>query len=322
MSGGINWDYAVVQRLDRKTLNTKLIPFHLGRAIENESSPDNLALQPGDVVTIFSESDIKVPLQRRAKYVRLEGEFMAAGVYEVQPGETLQQLVARAGGLTVDAYLFGSEFTRRSTRQAQQKRLDQFVDQLDRDVERISSSRSQNVINPEEAAGLAQKVESQRRLVQKLRATKATGRMVLGLGPAQTDMSAIPQLVLEDGDRFFVPFRPAMINVVGAVYNENSFLHLGSKNASQYLRDAGGPTRQADQGRTFVIRADGSVVSKRRASGWFAGGFDDVKMMPGDTIVVPEKLDTTGILKGLKDWSQVIGQFALGAAAIRTLTRP
>jgi hypothetical protein len=54
-------------------------------------------------------------------------------------------------------------------------------------------------------------------------------------------------------------------------------------------------------------------------SGWFSNSFSGLKLMPGDTIVVPEQLDKTSALKGLKDWSQVVGQFALGAAAIQTL---
>ncbi|MEO5936190.1 MAG: SLBB domain-containing protein, partial [Terriglobales bacterium] len=245
-----------------------------------------------------------------------------AGVYQVLPGESLRNVIARAGGLTPQAYLFGSEFTRESVREMQQKRFDEFVDRLERDVERTASTRSQNVTSVEEAAGLKDKVDSQRRLVEKLRTTKAPGRLVLGLRTDQTGAESIPDISLENGDRFVIPYRPATINVIGAVNNENSFLHQPGRSPAYYLRKAGGGTRLGDTGHTFIVRADGSIVGRSGARGWFGEGFDGIQLMPGDTIVVPERLNQTSILKGLRDWSQVFYQMALGVAAIRTFSRP
>ncbi|MCU1308006.1 MAG: Capsular polysaccharide export system protein KpsC [Acidobacteriaceae bacterium] len=317
----INWDYAVVQRLNRESLATNLVPFNLGKAISGGENADNLLLQPGDVITIFSQLDIKVPEENRSKFVTLEGEFASAGVYEVKPGETLPQLVARVGGLTTNAYLFGAEFTRESARETQQKNLDELVDRFERDVERRTSNKSQNVVSTEEALALKDRVDTQRKLVEKLKQVKATGRVVLGLKPSQTGVDALPTLLLEDGDRFVVPYVPSTVNVVGAVYNDNSYLYQSRNNIDFYVHKAGGGTREADRSHSFVVRADGSIVSKSRSAGWFSSGFESLKLMPGDTIVIPEQLDKTSVLKGLKDWSQVIGQFALGVAAINTLTK-
>lgn len=317
----INWDYAVIQRLDRESLTTSLLPFNLGKAIADAADGNNLTLQAGDVVTIFSQDDLKVPITRQNRFVTLEGEFLNAGVYQVLPGESLQNVIARAGGLTPQAYLFGSEFTRESVREMQQKRFDEFVDRLERDVERMASTRSQNVTSVEEAAGLKDKVDSQRRLVEKLRTTKAPGRLVLGLRTDQTGVDSIPDISLENGDRFVIPYRPATINVIGAVNNENSFLHQPGRSPAYYLRKAGGGTRQGDTGHTFIVRADGSIVGRGGARGWFGEGFEGIQLMPGDTIVVPERLNQTSILKGLRDWSQVFYQMALGVAAVRTFSR-
>ena len=112
----INWDYAVIERLNPDDLTTTLIPFNLGKAMLGEDPEQNLVLLPGDVITVFSQDDIQVPVAKRTKYVRVEGEFRVAGLYQTQPGETLRQLVARVGGATPDAYFFGAEFTRERTR--------------------------------------------------------------------------------------------------------------------------------------------------------------------------------------------------------------
>ena len=124
----IDWSYAVIERQSKQDLTTSLLPFNLGKVILEGDTSQNLELLPGDVVTIFSKADIRVPQAQQTRLVRLEGEFVSSGVYSVLPGETLRQLVQRAGGLSPEAYLYGAEFTRESTRRVQQQRLNEYVD--------------------------------------------------------------------------------------------------------------------------------------------------------------------------------------------------
>ncbi|RPI07972.1 MAG: hypothetical protein EHM65_11035 [Acidobacteriales bacterium] len=116
-----------------------------------------------------------------------------------------------------------------------------------------------------------------------------------------------------------VPSTPSFVNVVGSVYNGTSFLYEKNKQAGDYLRKAGGPMRSADRSSIFLIRADGSVISKSWKSELFGGGLDILPLNPGDTVVVPDEINKTTFLKGLKDWSLVFAQFGLGAAAINVL---
>jgi protein involved in polysaccharide export with SLBB domain len=315
----IDWDYAVVERLNTNDLATSLKPFNLGRAVLEKDEKDNLELQPGDIVTIFSQADIHVPQERQTTFVRLEGEFHAAGIYSVQPGETLRELVERAGGLTGQAYLFGSSFTRESTRLQQQAQLDEYSTDLERDIERAASTRSNSAVSVQEAATSQASLESQRALAAKLRLMRASGRIVLDIAPDSTGMSNIPDLPLEDGDSFVVPARPANVKVVGAVYEQNAFIFEAPRKAEDYLQLAGGIARSGDSRHAFIIRADGSVVSRKSKTARSRGGLEKLSMNPGDTVVVPEIIDKTTLLRGLTDWSAVFGQFGLGAAAINVL---
>ncbi len=315
----VNWDYAVIERMNPKDLSTTLVPFNLGKAILENDPTQNLLLQPGDVVTIFSVDDIQVPIAKQTKYVRLEGEFVNPGIYRVEPGETLRQLVARVGGLSPNAYLFGSEFTRESNRIYQQKKLDEAVNRLEREIQSASISRARNVTTAEEAAGLTQDAQAQQALIGKLRQVKATGRIVLEVPPDETaSLKDLPDITLEDSDRFAVPSRPSTVNVIGAVYNENAFVFKPNKSLTDYLRQAGGVSRTGDKADVYLLRVDGSVVSKRQ-SGWLMGSFDGERLMPGDTIVVPEDFERTTWTKTLKDYGQILYQFGLGAAAIKVL---
>ena len=126
----IDWSYAVIERQSKENLTTSLLPFNLGKLVLEGDASQNLELLPGDVVTIFSKADIRVPQAQQTRYVRLEGEVVSSGVYSVLPDETLRHLVERAGGVTADAYLYGSEFTRESTRRVQQQRLNEYIDQI------------------------------------------------------------------------------------------------------------------------------------------------------------------------------------------------
>ncbi|MGE0278696.1 MAG: SLBB domain-containing protein [Nitrospiraceae bacterium] len=313
----INWDYAVVERLNREDLSSSLIPFNLGKVVLERDPQHNVPLEPGDVVTVFSKSDVRAPAQRRPVVVRLEGEFNHAGVYQAMQGETLRQLILRVGGLTPQAYLFGTEFTRESTRRAQEERLREAIVQFEQDLQRAAASRARNVTSSEDAQGLKAEAEAQASILSRLKRVQPTGRIVLEL-PEEPKLADLPDLPLEDGDRVMVPFRPAMVSVFGSVYNESAFVHRPEKTVVDYLEQAGGPKKEADRRNMFLLRADGSVVPNK--GGWFGGGqLASLQPLPGDSIVVPEDLYRTTLTKDLKDWTQIFYQFGLGAAALKVI---
>ncbi len=312
----IDWSYAVIERLNPQTLATSLVPFNPGKLVQQHEASQDLTLEPGDVVTIFSQVDISVPQDQRTKFVRLEGEFASAGIYSVAPGETLRQLVVRAGGLTANAYLFGSEFTRESTRVFQQQRLSDYLTNLELEIDRSTMNAASSSVTPQDTAATAAEVSASRSLVTRFRTLRATGRIVLTLDPNTTGIDRLPDLPLEDGDHFSVPSKPSTVNVVGAVYDQNSFLFNQRQPLSGYVRSAGGPTRDADGDHAFIIRADGSVISRQSQSGIFGNTFNATRMNPGDTVVIPEKVPKPSALRNFANYSQIFSQLALGAAAI------
>ena len=313
----INWDYASIERLQPQDLTRSLLAINLGRALLDGDASQNVPLQAGDEIRLYAKSEIASKSAGQAILVRLEGEFNNAGVYQAQPKETLRQLVARIGGLTPRAYLFGAAFNRESTRREQEERLRKALDQLEQDVQRAAVTRAQSVLSPEDAAALKQEAEAQRSLVVRLRTLKPTGRIVLQL-PESPKVADLPDIALEDGDRLFVPQEPSQVSVFGTVFNESSFLYNPDKTVSDYLSLAGGPRKQADKSSMYVLRADGSVVSSRQA-GFLSASLGGVRLMPGDAIVVPEDFERTTWTKDLKDWTQILYQFGLGAAALKVL---
>ena len=238
----------------------------------------------------------------------------------MKPGETLAQVLQRAGGLTPQAYVYGAAFTRESTRKEQQARMDQLVREWERDLEKHEMQRSGRVAGEEDVARLKTEQETARRLVERIRSVRATGRIVLGMDRErkERDLGKLMALPLEDGDTLLVPARPATVSVLGAVYNQNAFLQEEKLRVADYLREAGGPTRNADKDRVFIVRADGSVVP-RQSGKRYGQSFEDLRLNPGDALVIPEALPKTPLLRNLRDWTQVFSQLILGAAAVNVL---
>ena len=315
----INWEYAAIQRLDPKLLSTSLMPFHLGKAIFEKSPDENHELHQGDVVTIFSQSDIRVPLDKRVQMVTLEGEIARPGVYQIHPKETLRDLIQRVGGFSTNAYLYGAIFTRESTRADQQARMDESLGRLEIELQRSMASSLSEAGSTESALDKAREMEARKLTVEKMRAIRAVGRIAMDFPKDGKILSQFPAITLENGDRFFVPSLRTEIHVMGSVYNQNSHLWRANAKVGDYLVMAGGLMRSADKSFTYIIRADGTVHSKS-GGGWFSGSVHSSRLLPGDTVVVPELLDQTNWRRELKDWAQIASQFAIAAAAIKVLS--
>ena len=321
----INWDYAVVERINRDDLSVSLVPFNLANVFTDPSSTDNVTLQPGDTVTIFSQQDVAVPMEKRRIFVRVEGEVKTPGVYQMTAGETLQSMLAKAGGPTSNAYLFGTGFYREQVRRQQEANLEKLADRLESQVNADQSrmaANSRSVADAQlaEARLQAQKVAAQQ-AVNRLRLLKPTGRIAFGLDPKETRFATLPQLKLENGDRLLIPARPVFVDVIGAVNVESSQLWHAGRRVKDYLMQSG-LSVDADEDNIFLLRVDGSVVSRESGS-WLSGGFGGVEVMPGDSIVVPEKFDKetkwTKFMTGAREWTQILANFGLGAAAFKTL---
>jgi len=322
----INWEYAVIERLDRNKLSTQLIPFNLGKAVLQKDPAHNLALLPGDVVTILSQTDLRLPQERQSRLVRLEGEVAAPGVYQAMAGETLPQLIKRIGGLTPEAYVFGTELSRESVKTRQQQNLDTLIRRLEAQSQSQQGSLVANRNNTgaaDQTAAILQLQQAQlKSQIERLKSFKSNGRLALELDPRNPSLAALPDLPLEDGDRIMVPSTPGFVAAFGSVNNENMFIYRNGKTVGDVIKSAG-LTEDAEPSQAFVLRADGSIISRNDRSGWFGSNFESVAMMPGDTLVVPAQMDResryNAIIRGFKDWTQILANLGLGVAALTSL---
>jgi protein involved in polysaccharide export with SLBB domain len=318
----VNFDYAVVERFDREKVAVKLMPFNLGQALDEPNGSDDLVLEPGDVVTVFSVNDIRVPLAKRQIFVQLEGEVARPGVYQLKSGDNLQTLISTAGGLTPDAYVFGTELYREDVRRAQAENLEQLVRRMESQAQARLSSVATNTTGADSANVVLRyqaEMQAQKQALDRLRTLKPSGRINLGLNGKSDNVTDLPGLRLEPMDRIVIPSRPDFVHVIGAVNTESALIWKRGASVQYYL-ERSGLTSGAEMGDLFIIRADGSVLSD--SDHWFSR-LTSAEVLPGDLIVLPEKTDHESawsvFTRNAKDITQIIYQLSLGAAAIKTL---
>lgn len=304
----INWDYAVVERLDRDTLRTRLLPFNLAQAMQGDNA-QNLELQPGDSITVFSKRDIVVPSDSQTRYVRVEGEVRSPGIYVASSSDALADIIERAGGLTPKAFLFGVEFTRESVRIEQEEHLKRVLDRWDDDVDEMTADQTSQSISADEASQISHRAERAHAMVARLRTLPASGRIALDVNEKAGSVTDLPFVTLEDGDRIYIPTRSQTVTVVGEVFNESAFVYQPGKDAEYYVRLAGGLKSGEQWKNVYVLEANGDVSPANHR----------LEFRPGSSIVVMPRLRTGNFLRNMRDWTTVLYQFGLGAAAINVL---
>lgn len=294
--------YAVTQGGSRRT---ELLQVDLA-AVRAGNVDADLVLQPFDYLLIKETPD-----WASRESVTLRGEVRFPGTYPIRKGETLRELLDRAGGLTSFAFPEGSAFTRRDLKELEQQQLDRLAERMRADVAALALSAA-NAGQGEAARAL----QSGQALLAQLQSSTAVGRFVIDL----PELMAMPahgarDVVLRDGDQLVVPRQRQEVTVIGEVQNATSHLFLPKLGLTDYIEASGGTTKKADTKRIYVVRADGSVANREK--GFLARNYER-SIKPGDTIVVP--LDTERMPR-LPFWqavTQILYNVAISVAAVNS----
>ncbi|KPQ29114.1 MAG: Periplasmic protein involved in polysaccharide export [Marinobacter excellens HL-55] len=280
---------------------TNILNVNLADAMAGNAG---INLQSRDTILIKS-----IPDFAKTRTITLAGEVRYPGEYTFRDGETLKDVLQRAGGVTNNAFPRGAVFTREKLRQLEAQRLREAEERLQSDLLGIQldgdSFGGQNAERVQEVQGLLEEVQSSR----------PVGRMVIDLA-AVLESENYQAIRLQDGDRLTIPTIPQSVSVFGEVQFPTSHLHQAGLTVDDYLERSGGPTRQADESRVYVVKADGSVTLPQR-SRWFGGRSQQLE--PGDTVIMPIDVDRLNQLELWTNVSQIIYQIALGAAAVNSL---
>ncbi|TOQ97505.1 SLBB domain-containing protein [Vibrio parahaemolyticus] len=308
-AGGLTYNaFTINAELARTVINSKderasiyIERIDLRQAIKG-SAPDDAIIVGRDRLNILEKPDVKLQ-----STVTLQGEVRFPGTYTVRQGETLGDLLERAGGLTEFAHPQGAIFTREALRLQEQKLLNQYAADMRAETAkktfRADSNMGSVISDPDKTL----------KFVEEASRSKALGRMVVQLNRILKDERSA-DFMLEDGDFLFVPTFRNTVSIMGEVQVPITYLLDNKLDVDDYLNKAGGAKKQADEDRIFVVRADGSVY--KPASGyWFGNNHEELKA--GDTIVVPIDTDYRDALSTWTAATQILYQTGVAINALK-----
>jgi protein involved in polysaccharide export with SLBB domain len=287
--------------VDGKKREQQRWDIDLERILARPNGELDITLAPYDQINIR-----RIPNWDEVGTIEVIGEAKFPGTLVVARGEMLSNVIKRVGGLTDEAYPRGAIFTRESVRQREQEQLERLALQLEKDLVVIRAEAEEIGVDKERALNEA------RLLLQRIRGTRAVGRMVISLDAILQDQEEF-DIRVQPGDKLIIRQRPEVVTVVGEVYHATTRLLQKKLKRDDVIRLSGGVTERGNKKAIFVVHADGSVSPPRGPSG------GNIKMAAGDVIVVPLKVDRINKMKLITDITQIIFQLAFSAAAIAAI---
>lgn len=285
---------------DENKLNRQVLSVELA----TELSSPSLYMKPRDVLTVKP-----TPGWREEEYVVLEGEFQFPGRYLIQEGETLAEVIARAGGLTELAYPGATLFFRSAIAEQQRVEIDKLNKLLEKQLEisliKQSSNGLGSLVRNSDTTSFIESIADSN--------SDGLGRIAIDLSAQLLGMDT--PIRLSPNDRIVVPRKPSTVQVIGEVNRTvasvfNEYLEL-----KDYIALAGGATDFADMDDIYIIRADGRIVIPDSA--WLS--YDNTEIKPGDTIVVPFELNLRDNLSLWQQVTRIIYNSAVSLAAVKGL---
>lgn len=304
-------DRAEIVRTDPATYLTKVIPFSPTAVFEGRES-DNHVLNRLDQVVISSQ-------MRAPALVLVEGEVRRAGYFTIEIGERLSSVLKRSGGFTPNAFPNGIVLVRESVKVKQQAELDRFIAAERQRLTAQSAGIAAGTAGLSVMAGASGAMAEQQVLALRLQQLEATasrielGRVIVSLDSIERLEGTEDDIILESRDRITIPTPPQTVGIIGSVKNPTSVVYRPGLDLNDYLRQAGGVTEDANKREMYVMRANGTTDSSYLSA---------KEMRPGDTIVVPQKIEARPPQLALwQTVASIIGSLALTAAGIAVVGR-
>jgi len=247
-----------------------------------------------------------VSLWDKTQTIRLLGEFKYPGKYTIRRGETLRDVINRAGGFTQYANINSSLFTRENLKDIERKNLIKVSDNLRAEI------ASKSLASRDGGQGID--YQQANILLNDLTKVEPVGRLVIDINSILSGKNA--DIFVESNDVLYVASKQNTINVAGQVHAATSHLFQYGLTTKDYIALSGGLKQQADEDRIYIIKANGAVEMPQRDN-WFSK--NNSILEPGDTIVIP--LDTY-YMDDITLWqtaTQIIYQSAVALAAIGRL---
>jgi len=300
-----------VIRLSKDLTDRQIVPVELSALLKGDAAR-NIPLQPKDEIKVYT-------MFRTVETVSVRGEVLRPGTYEVMKGERLSDLLRRAGGMTDEGYAYGAVFKRQNVKASENKNLQAFNARMQKQMLMIAAGSAAATVNTEEAAAVKSELSINQSLIENMKVMQAQqeGRVAITITENIDQWAGTRgDLVLQDGDSLFIPKRPQEVLIVGEVYSPGAQIFLPEMSVQDYLDRSGGVTKYADRDKTFVVQANGFAYGSDSPK---IGNVLKAKLQPGDSVLVPQKMEQFATMRTTKDIIDILFKTAVVIATITIL---
>ena len=302
---------AEIIRLTSDYQDRKIIPVNLAMLMNGDDG-QNIALQPKDMIRVFT-------LYHAVEKVKLAGEVLSPGEYEIQKGERLSDLLRRAGGFTNEAYSYGTVFKRLDVKSTQDKNLQPFIAKMQSQAFQVAASATASASSPEAEAAAKGQLSISQGMIENLKTMQqqSEGRISINITNDinQWDGSK-DDLLLKNGDSIFIPKKPQEVLVMGEVHSPSAQVFIDGYKVKDYINLTGGYTDGAAKDQVYVLQANGFAYSSETPA---IGNIENAKLKPGDTVLVPQKAERNAGMRYFRDIVDILFKTAVIVATLAVL---
>jgi polysaccharide biosynthesis/export protein len=296
---------------DEKQVSGDEERISLAKAMTGDASANHV-LNNGDVLTVRQVSG----WEDLGASIMVRGEVVHPGSYGIKPGERLSSVLTRAGGFAPGAYPYGALLVRSEVQKLEMRSYTELVQRVRQQQTELKLTAS-TTTDPDQKTSAESALTQWQTTLDNLISSPPTGRVTIQVSSNIRQWANTSRdITVRAGDILVVPKRPSYVLVQGQVYGPTAVAYRPGKSARWYLTQAGGTTNMANKRATFVIRADGTVISNH-SGGWVTGDSLAVSLQPGDMVVVPEKaLGGPPIWKTLFTNAQMLASLTTSAVLV------
>ncbi|MEC7958477.1 MAG: SLBB domain-containing protein [Pseudomonadota bacterium] len=240
---------------------------------------------------------------------KIAGAVKKPGFYTMAAGETLFDLISKAGGYNDNAYPFGAIYLNEDAKSINLKSKDILYEEF---LDNIIALSQQNIGNNFDLTPIV-------KLTEEIKNTEASGRVVINLFSDDSDKSS--QVNIKEGDVLIIPEENNNVYVYGEISTEGSVIYEPNQDVEYFVNKSGGFKKYADVNSIYILHPNGESIKYENKRNIFeAQPKSDIKVYPGSIIFVPRKLDeSTPRRLATQAYVSILGNLGIALASLSSI---
>ena len=238
---------------------------------------------------------------------RILGAVIKPGSYTMAAGETINDLVKKAGGYTDNAYQFGAIYQNDEAKLINQKSKQILYEEF---LDNIIAVSQQNIGQSFDLTPIIS-------LTEKIKNTDPNGRIVIDL----LNDSSINLYAIKDKDELFIPEKNNVVYIYGETSSEGAVMYSQDKGVDYFVNKAGGYKRFADKKSIYILHPNGeSQLYSSTRNIFESSPKNKTKIYPGSIIFIPRELDdSTPKRIAAQAYVSILGNLGIALASLSSI---